>query len=919
MPDGIRVLYVDDEPGLLEVAREFLEENGEFSVDTVESAPAALDILGTGTYDAIIADYHMPEMDGIGFLKKVRAFDKTIPFILFTGRGREEVVIEAINNGADFYLQKGGSPEAQFAELAHKIRQAVQMRRAQVTLAGQEQRFHDLQNSNDLIQSIAPDGHFLFVNQKWLDTLGYQEDELAGLTVFDVIHEESRDHCREIFGRVIAGESVGIIDATFRKRDGGKVYVEGMASCRMVEGQPQYTRGIFKDVTDRKRAEAELLRKNEDLNAAYEQLTATEEELRQNYDELSKKEEVIRASEEKFRALVDHSLEGILILDPTGKLLFANGAAGQLIEDENVPGMIGVKNVMEFIAPESQADVLNDFSRVAQGVDGYLARYKLITTLRHERWVESMGKSILFGGAPAILISLRDITDRQAAEVIIREKEEKFRTIFANSPYPIAINSIPDNRFLEINKAFLDVSGYTEEEILGKDPVSLGLLSLTEMAKLVAHRLLTGKIENVPLALTAKEGRRVHVLFSTIPVTINTRPAILTVTVETTKLKRVEEDLLRTNEDLNAAYEQLTATEEELRQNYDELRNKEEVLQKSEEKFRALVELSLDGIFIVDFLGRLLYANRAAGLIVDAPDYQDLIGKKNVMEFVDKGSMVSVLRDFSQVALGIDAYLVRYKLITQKNREVWVECIGKKIPYMDSTAMLVSMRDITERRRAEEALQQANKKLNLLSGITRHDIKNQLTTMDGFIALLHKKIPDPSYNPHFSRITDASSQILKMIQFTKEYEMIGVNAPVWQDIRTLVDNAGRDIVAGKITLKNDLPENTEIFADPLVARVFSNLADNAVRHGGKITTIRFSVEEQGWDQIIVCEDDGDGISAEIKELVFERGFGKNTGFGLALSREVLDITGITIRETGKAGKGARFEIAVPKIQYRSRP
>ncbi len=93
--------------------------------------------------------------------------------------------------------------------------------------------------------------------------------------------------------------------------------------------------------------------------------------------------------------------------------------------------------------------------------------------------------------------------------------------------------------------------------------------------------------------------------------------------------------------------------------------------------------------------------------------------------------------------------------------------------------------------------------------------------------------------------------------------------------------------------------------------------DNAVRHGGKITTVRFSAEERDGDHIVVCEDDGVGIPLDEKEKIFDRGFGKNTGLGLFLSREVLDITGITIKETGEPGVGARFEMTVPKGAWRS--
>ena len=114
MMDG-NVLIVDDEPDLLELTKIYLEKTGEFAVDIAESAREALEKMQTSTYAAVVSDYEMPEMNGIEFLKTVRGSGSDMPFIIFTGKGREDVVIEAINNGADFYLQKGGNPKAQFA------------------------------------------------------------------------------------------------------------------------------------------------------------------------------------------------------------------------------------------------------------------------------------------------------------------------------------------------------------------------------------------------------------------------------------------------------------------------------------------------------------------------------------------------------------------------------------------------------------------------------------------------------------------------------------------------------------------------------------------------------------------------------------------------------------------------------------
>lgn len=228
-----------------------------------------------------------------------------------------------------------------------------------------------------------------------------------------------------------------------------------------------------------------------------------------------------------------------------------------------------------------------------------------------------------------------------------------------------------------------------------------------------------------------------------------------------------------------------------------------------------------------------------------------------------------------------------------------------------------SIRDVTDRKHAEEAFKVANKKLKLLSSITRHDINNQLMVLQGYTGILRSKIPDPEFSTHFTHITEAASRIASMIQFTKTYENIGVNAPAWQELCTLSETAAKEIEFGQIRLKNDLPAATEVFADPLIVKVFYNLMDNAVRHGGKITNIRFSSHEQDGEFLIICEDDGVGVPAEEKEKIFERGFGKNSGLGLFLSKEILDITGITIRETGEHGKGARFEITVPKGMVRT--
>lgn len=130
----ISILFVEDDPGFHELARDYLEEGGEISVTTAQSATEAIRELKEGHFDAIVSDYMMPDMTGIDFLKHVRKHHGDIPFIVFTGKGSEEVVIEAINNGADFYIQKTGAPAVRFTEMETDIRHAVQHRRAENAL-----------------------------------------------------------------------------------------------------------------------------------------------------------------------------------------------------------------------------------------------------------------------------------------------------------------------------------------------------------------------------------------------------------------------------------------------------------------------------------------------------------------------------------------------------------------------------------------------------------------------------------------------------------------------------------------------------------------------------------------------------------------------------------------------------------------
>ncbi|MCX6684376.1 MAG: HAMP domain-containing sensor histidine kinase [Methanoregula sp.] len=223
----------------------------------------------------------------------------------------------------------------------------------------------------------------------------------------------------------------------------------------------------------------------------------------------------------------------------------------------------------------------------------------------------------------------------------------------------------------------------------------------------------------------------------------------------------------------------------------------------------------------------------------------------------------------------------------------------------------------TQLESSQKAFEIANKKLNLLSSITRHDIKNQLMALLGFIELSKRKFTDTEMMHFIEREDVIAHAIQRQIEFTKNYENIGVHAPTWQDIGVQVKALQTHLPSGEIEVSVTI-EGLEIFADPLLEKVFENLIDNSRRHGERVRHISLSSMQHEQDSlVIVYEDDGVGVPEAEKERIFEKGFGKNTGLGLFLTREILAITGLTIRESGVHGKGARFEILVPKGKFRS--
>jgi PAS domain S-box-containing protein len=237
-----------------------------------------------------------------------------------------------------------------------------------------------LDNANDLIQSVAPDGSFLYVNQAWKRTLGYSDAEIARLKVFDVISPACQDHCSDCFQRIMEGAVLPQVDVKFVASDGSVVDLEGSINCCRVDGNPVATRGIFRDVTERNRIAREL-----------------------------------KESEERYRQLVEHAPEAILV-QQEGRYVYVNPEACRLFGAASPAELIG-KSVLSTVHPDCREAVGKRIRQVMEtGLPSQLCETTVVRCDGSCVDVDAVGTSITFQGARATQVILRDISVRKAAE-----------------------------------------------------------------------------------------------------------------------------------------------------------------------------------------------------------------------------------------------------------------------------------------------------------------------------------------------------------------------------------------------------------------------------------------------------------------------------------------------------------------------
>jgi len=409
-----RILYVDDEPDLLTLGKLFLEEFGPFSVDLQSSATAALEYLTSHTCDAIISDYQMAGMDGIGFLKQVRASGNSLPFILFTGRGREEVVIQALNEGADYYLQKGGEPVAQFTELAHKIRQAIKKREADISIRNHEKREAD-------IISFLPDATFAIDSAGTVIAWNHAMELMTGVERSQMMGKGDYEYSLPFYGerRPILIDLVKGYDEPLAQqypgivRD-GNTYSADVFISRFNNGNGAYFRIVASPLCD----------SAGNITGAIESVRDISSRVRV--------ENTLKEREERYRTVFENTGSATMVIVEDCTIILANKEFARLsgYSTDEINGKIPWTL---FVVPEDRERMLSQHILRRQQPGMALKSYEFRFVRRNGEVRDISAMIDIIPGTRTSVASLVDITERKRAAEALKLENQRMESLLALS------------------------------------------------------------------------------------------------------------------------------------------------------------------------------------------------------------------------------------------------------------------------------------------------------------------------------------------------------------------------------------------------------------------------------------------------------------------------------------------------------
>ena len=876
----LRVLHVDDDASFLNVSKQILEMKGKFEVDDATSVDEALRKMKEQTFDAVVSDYEMPLKDGLKFLSELRATKDETPFILFTGRGREEVAIAALNLGADRYINKLGDPETVFCELAHAINMVVEGKKAKKMLTESEMKYRTLVESS--LQGIAiaqgvPLPRIVFSNKTFGKILGYTTEEITSLSpqgVAQLIHEEDREvFFSRMKERLTGKQALSPLDFRAVKKDGSIVWLEVISNYIVFNGQPALL-GTFLDITDRVEAQ-------------------------------KKKKE----SEEKYKELANALPQIVFETDLTGKITFVNDQVSKIAG--YAPEEVINHQVMQFIIPEQKEKAAENLKEMLLGnvigsgeltfmrKDGspFLALVKSAKIFSENKVV----------GLRGILL---DITEQKKAQDDLQKSEERLRTIVANSPIGIATSYI-DKHFLSANDAFCKILGYTEDELRKLTFKEITHPEDMEESAARMEDLETGRISSFTLEkrYIKKDGSVINgkIMVSATRDQKN-RPTLFIAELEDiSEQKKKERELKEERKKLETITQSIGAGFVVISKDFHVLWANKFIKEYKGDIEGKLCYATLNDLSDVcpDCGVKKVYEN---GIDIDAHEYAsiDIKGKPYWVEIIatpirdDAGNIISA----TEIAVDI----TEKKNLQQELAE-----------YSQNLEKIVDER--TEQLKQAQARLVKSERLAAigeLAAMVGHDLRNPLAGMGSATYYLNKKCSQKLTATELDILKtidnciDHSNKIVNdLLEYSREINLEKSETTP----KELVTEALTNLKIPEAIQVIDLTENEPrinvdtIKMNRILVNIFKNAFD-AMPNGGtlKITTKNKDGVEMKFT------DTGVGMSEETLGKIWNPLFttkASGMGFGLAICKRFVEAHGGIISATSTLGKGTTFTIKIP--------
>ncbi len=851
-----------------------------------------------------------------------------------------------------------------------------------------ENRFRGVaERSSDIILLSGTDGRVSYVSPSVEKILGYRPTEIEGKELREFIHPEDPGLVQASARKCGGSEGPDGIMVRFRKKDGTWACIEFFVSPMVKGGTITGIQTTGRDVTERKRAADEQKIRDDLLNAILESMIAgvvlidpdnhtivdvnavaaamfgaekkeiigsvctsyicpalegacpitdlhqvvdrsekillrsdltkcpilksvTPITLRDrtyllesfiDISELARAKDALLESEEKYRLLADFTYDWEYWIGPDESILYTTPSCERITGYTPEEFYTNRRLIDTILHPEDRDAHEHHMSHFFVPEKPEAVDFRIIRRDGSIRWIGHVCQPLYNAQGEFIgrRASNRDITERKRAEEAYRETSRRLAEIIDFLPDPtMVINR--EGIVVAWNRAMEKMSGIPVPDILGKGdhayttwiagrtgPILIDYVLRQDnegIRTAYPHAHFEGNMVRTETDITRTDGTRFSLWISAIP-------------------------LIDQEGEITGAIESVRDVTEQ--------KKVQRALQESNVYLDTIINTLADPLFIKDRTYRFVRVNNSFCQFT-GHSREDILGKTDYDLFRKEEADVFRTKDEEIFRTGLENE--NEESITTGLTKNTRTISTKKSIYTNSSGeefIVGIIRDISGRKLEEEALHQANRKLNLLSGITRHDINNQLAALSAYLELSRESLNNPVLTAEFiAKEEKITETIVHQINFTKDYEDMGVKAPQWQNVNRVIRSVTASLPVRNISIDAGDP-SLEVFADPLLEKMFYNIIDNALRYGGEqMTAIRVTSSTDNDELILVVDDDGTGISADDKKKLFTRGFGKHTGLGLYLSREILAITGITITETGTPGRGARFEIRVPKGVWR---